>query len=384
MKFMLINSDYLAFQKKLYAGHPGLAGRPYQEQLRVRLDSLFGLSDFYSRHLTALGHEAWDVHYDVKPLQTRWAKENGVSYQDTPGPLQFRLRRGIVPWVSRQADQRWRQEILAAQVKAYRPDVLYCLALYAFDSDFLRDLKGYYGVAVGQHASRLPDVDLSEYDLILSSLPNQVNYFRSQGVDSALFRLGFEPRVLTRLNDRPPRYPLTFVGGVGGDFSGGTRMLEELCRRQPVKVWGYGAERLPADSPIRPVHQGQAWGMQMYQILHDSKITFNRHINFAEDHANNMRLYESTGVGTLLLTDHKSDLHEIFEPGREVVVYHSAEEAAEMTRYYLEHESERQAIAAAGQQRTLRDYNYHVRMQELTALLERKLAGKLKSRTVFS
>ena len=40
----------------------------------------------------------------------------------------------------------------------------------------------------------------------------------------------------------------------------------------------------------------------MYKILGRSKISFNRHINTAENNANNMRLYEATGMGSLLLT----------------------------------------------------------------------------------
>ena len=40
----------------------------------------------------------------------------------------------------------------------------------------------------------------------------------------------------------------------------------------------------------------------MYNILSRSKISFNRHINVAENNANNMRLYEATGMGSLLLT----------------------------------------------------------------------------------
>ena len=44
------------------------------------------------------------------------------------------------------------------------------------------------------------------------------------------------------------------------------------------------------------------------------------------------RLFEATGVGTLLVTDWKKNLHEMFEPGKEVIVYHSPEECAEHDR----------------------------------------------------
>ena len=75
----------------------------------------------------------------------------------------------------------------------------------------------------------------------------------------------------------------------------------------------------------------------------------NRHIGVeAEGYANNMRLYEATGVGSLLLTDDGSNLAELFEPGREVVTYAGADDLVEKARHYLAHEDERRAIAGAG------------------------------------
>ena len=110
----------------------------------------------------------------------------------------------------------------------------------------------------------------------------------------------------------------------------------------------------------------------MYQVLRDSFLTLNHHGNVGV-YANNLRLFEATGVGTLLITDRKENLHEMFGPGKEVVSYGMPEECAEMVQYYLEHDEERQAIAGAGQQRTLRDHTYYKRMQEFTDIVQRYL-----------
>jgi spore maturation protein CgeB len=100
----------------------------------------------------------------------------------------------------------------------------------------------------------------------------------------------------------------------------------------------------------------------------------NRHIDAAEGHANNMRLYEATGSGALLLTDRGSNLHELFEPGREVVVYEGASDLADKAAHYLAHDDERRAIAAAGQARTLSDHTYARRMEQLASALSDRLA----------
>jgi spore maturation protein CgeB len=117
---------------------------------------------------------------------------------------------------------------------------------------------------------------------------------------------------------------------------------------------------------------GQAWGLEMYQILGKSQITINHHGDVAP-YANNMRLYEATGVGTLLVTDWKDDLHETFEPGKEVIAYKSSEECAELVQDYLARTEERESIARAGQQRTLAEHTYFQRMQELVEILQKRL-----------
>jgi spore maturation protein CgeB len=109
--------------------------------------------------------------------------------------------------------------------------------------------------------------------------------------------------------------------------------------------------------------------MEMFRVLYESRVALNRHIGVAEQYANNMRLYEATGVGTLLLTDEKTNLPELFVPGREVATYRDEDELVERVNHYLSHDDERRAVAAAGQARTLAEHTYRHRMEELLAIL---------------
>lgn len=111
----------------------------------------------------------------------------------------------------------------------------------------------------------------------------------------------------------------------------------------------------------------------MYRALARSRVTLNRHINVAENNANNMRLFEATGVGSLLITDRKDNLGELFEVGKEVVAYSSPEEAAELIRYYIAHSDEARLIARAGHERTLKEHSYKARIIELIPLLNKYL-----------
>jgi spore maturation protein CgeB len=362
MRFLILNTDYPAFLEWLYASHPGLKGQPYAEQARVRNETMFGVADFYSTNLRRLGHEAWDIYVNNEFAQKAWGREHGVQLEGQR--RHFWLRGGFVPWISRTSS--WFSEVLSQQVAHYRPDVVLNLAIEAISGRFLKGLKPHMRLLMGQHAAPLPsDEDIRCYDLLLSSLPNQVDHFRRTGVRAELKRLAFEPRILERLKTSPTKTAISFVGSLDPDHQSRLQLLERVCVRPDVELWGPGVSGLPETAWMRRRYKGTAWALDMYQILHNSKITLNHHIDVAEQYANNMRLFEATGVGVLLLTDWKVNLGEMFEPDREVVVYRSPEECAALLDYYLAHDEERDAIARAGQQRTLREHSYFQRMQEL-------------------
>ena len=395
MKFLILNTDYPEFLRWLYAQHPGLEKQPYEEQMRVRVGSLFGVADFYSSNLRKLGHEAWDIHANNEFMQKSWAKEHSISVEEsasvsqgTTAALSRALRmaartplRYLKPFfytVLRRLDSqtRWFYDILATQIKYYKPDVLLNQAMGGISTSFLREMKPYIRLLVGQIASPLPvGEDFEAYDLVISSLPNFVDHFRKLGIPSELHKLAFEPKVLEKLKNYNCEYtiPVSFIGSLFQAHSTRIRWLEHLCQQLDVKVWGTGIDSFPKDSSVCQCYMGKAWGIEMYRIIQRSKITLNHHINVAGLYANNMRLFEATGVGTLLITDWKVNLHEMFEIGKEVVAYRTPEECIELIQYYLEHNEEREAIAMAGQRRTLREHTYYQRMQELVDIVRKHL-----------
>jgi spore maturation protein CgeB len=371
MRFLILNSDYSESLQWLYATRPGLENSPYNEQMTARNQSLLGIADFYSGNLRKLGHEAYDVNINNIWMQKAWAREHGIKAGDWR--WDFRLRKGIVPWVFRVKDDRWFYDVLAAQIKYYQPDVLLTLDM-DLNLEFLRELKGEVRLLVGQHAA-MPlseEKDWSIYDLAVSSFPPTVEWFRRRDIPVALIRWCSDPSLPGRFPDTERTIPLSFVGSFFDVHQSRTALLEHLADTLPLQVWGLMGENGLEGSPLKRSYKGTAWGRDMFMILAQSRITLNHHGN-TPPYANNMRLFEATVMGTLLVTDWKQNLHEMFEPGKEVVAYRSAEECADLIKYYLEHEDERKRIAAAGQQRTLREHTYYHRMQELVAVVQEYL-----------
>jgi hypothetical protein len=373
MKILIVDTYYPAVLDACYRAAPELSTGGYQNQLDALLDQCFGTSDFYSRHLNALGCEARDVIVNCEPLQSTWAKEAGLRCSS-----RFQ---GTAPWISSLpavgrllARPPGLMDIAIAQVLAFRPDVFYCQDISFFPPEALAAIKKETGLVVGQIACPLPpEPYLAGYDLILTSFPHYVPRLRAMGVASEYFRIGFDTRVLERLGATPKDVEASFVGGIGPRHGNAVPVLEYLAANTPIQFFGYGAQTLDPASPILPRHHGEVWGLDMYRALARGRVTLNRHIDVAENNANNMRLYEATGVGSLLITDRKDNLGELFEIGKEIVAYSSKEEAAELINYYIAHPLEADAIARAGQARTLSEHTYQRRMEELAPVLERYL-----------
>lgn len=362
MRILILDTCYPAFLRAHYERHPGLAERPYGEQWRALMDTFFGTADSYSHHLGPLGHEAHEAVANCAPLQLAWAREHG-------------LRLGPLGW-QRQAN---RELVLHAQAEQLGAEVVYVQNLHFPSARAARRFGAGGARLVGQIASAPPHPrKLRQYALVLTSFPHYVERFRSLGVPSEYFRIGFDERVLARLEREPAEPPTraaVFVGALNRRrHREGNTVLEEVATRAPIEFWGYGARSWPTASPLQRAYRGEAWGLDMYRVLHRAPIAVNRHIREAEGFANNMRLYEATGVGTLLLTDEKTNLGDLWEPGREVVTYRNATELADAVNHYLAHDDERREIARAGQARTLREHTYRQRMAELVAILERSLA----------
>jgi hypothetical protein len=377
MRILVLDTYYPPFLREHYANRPGLADAPYAEQLDALMARSFGTSDAYSHNLRTLGHEAEELVVNCVPLQARWAAEHG---ERAPiAPVRRLFERAARPAARLPVVGDTLHRILRAQVEAYAPDVVYVQDMRFHTTRQIAELRAPRRLIVGQIASAAPsDEHARAFDLILTSFPHFVERFRALGVRSEYFRIGFDERVLDRLRaaQPAPAGDLVFVGGLDPGVHGeGIRLLELLCGQlgDAVTVYGYGAGRLAKDSLILPRYRGEAWGLEMYRVLAGARVVLNRHIAAAEGYANNMRLYEATGVGAALLTDEGRNLAELFAPGREVATY-SGPDLVARARELLADEPGRAAIAAAGQERTLSEHTYARRMAELAQLLERSVA----------
>ncbi len=81
------------------------------------------------------------------------------------------------------------------------------------------------------------------------------------------------------------------------------------------------------------------------------------------------RPFELAAMGACIVANPYEGIEEWFEPGKELMVVHSADEAIERYRYLLAHDSERIAIGNAARERVLKQHTYRHRARELIDIL---------------
>ena len=399
MRLLRLTTLYQRYLEEFYGKNLALRTAPYAAQ-RAALDhDAFGWADFWNEALRPRGYEVLDVAINARPIQRAWAAEHlgraGADLSD--------------------------EAIGVEQARAFRPDVVWLDVASEPLIRRIRDEVPSVRLALGYTGSLAPESPAWRHvDLMISCADEVVERFTQQGLRAAQLHHGYDPRVETRLERGPKRWDVSFVGQILADdsvHSTRARVLERLQRPFSIAVfspddttslrargrawlrgaagsvgrllvrWGLPEERLArfprlarAASERKVRGQGMspalraaihppAFGLAMYQLLHDSHATLNVHADSSPRFASNMRLFEATGVGTCLITDWKENLGSLFDLDREVVAYKSVEELEAKLRWLASSPAEREAIAAAGRKRALREHTYAHRAERLDTLI---------------
>ena len=79
----------------------------------------------------------------------------------------------------------------------------------------------------------------------------------------------------------------------------------------------------------------------------------------------NQRVFDVPASGAFLLTDHKEQLFELFEPDKEVITYREPQEARKLARWYADRPAARENIIRAAQRRVSGCHLYRHRLGEI-------------------
>lgn len=374
-RLFIATTYYPQFVDDFYKLHPELTGATYADQFNPLMQQGFGFGDVWKYELEKTGlFEVELVVINIPRLQHCWANEHRI-------PI---------------SEESWMEEILIEQIQLFKPDVLFAHDRIFITPSLIRrirsEVKSIYKV-ISWDGIALCDTKVFEAsDMILSCGKFISDYYVSKGISSEVFPFAFDQRILDHLHVEKYKYAVSFAGSLTLRKNGHFQRLELLRKMDQsflCDMWlssfddhrpyfykmlakmaiegkwkqVFGAVRLSNHN------HGDAFGLFMLSILASSRITLNSHIDTANKTAGNSRLWEATGVGACLVTDWKENINDIFIEDKEVVTYKSPEECVEKVRYLLDHPAKAEAIAQAGQQRTLNEYSYEKRLKAVIPYL---------------
>ncbi|MEZ4672456.1 MAG: glycosyltransferase [Anaerolineae bacterium] len=119
---------------------------------------------------------------------------------------------------------------------------------------------------------------------------------------------------------------------------------------------------------LKAYERGRALGEDMLEVLSAARLTINTNGDFMR-YGGNMRLFEAAAVGALQLVDDVPGVHQWFTPGENIVTYSDHDDLRARARYYLEHETERVALAQRAREHVYAHHTYDQRAQRLDELL---------------
>lgn len=353
MKILILEQDYLGAISAYCHAHPDHRALPAHEQIERTLGNQAYLGDSYQAALAELGHEVHTVFPTCVALQEAWATEHG--YADL-----FAMH--------------GTNALVIEQVRHIHPDVLYIHSGVFVDGALLNACREHTSLIVSQWSCKLMEtVPYHLFDLIISSARNFVEEFRTRGIHAEHVQHGFDVRQFSSPQPLPVR-DVVFTGALLKDHHAGRIAdLETIAAAIPLEFYGYGTDSLPPESSIRAAFRGSAWGKDMLSLLASSRISLHLPGDAVMSDAGSKRLFEVTGMGSMLLTRKQPGLDLLFEDGREIVTFTTTGECIELMKHYLAHEQERAAIALAGQQRTLHNHTVTERAKEIAAHLQAAL-----------
>ena len=159
---------------------------------------------------------------------------------------------------------------------------------------------------------------------------------------------------------------------VGARYPGREALLTDLATSGvPVRAYG-------RDWSGHPVDRLRTWRLRQppvphgrdlpradaYAVMAGARATLNVH---GDQDGFTMRTFEACGVGALQLVD-RADVSRHYEPGVELAVFGSPEEAAELARRAATDRPWADGLRAAGRARTLAEHTFVHRARDLEAL----------------
>lgn len=226
------------------------------------------------------------------------------------------------------------------------------------------------------HSSIRYRASLPVFDLVVTTKSYIVDDLQALGARSVLFAGNAYAPNIHRFLDLSATDRESFacdVGFVGTFEEDRAQLMLQLAQAGvPITIRGHGWHRFEESHPLLTILPGQLGEEDYVKAINATKINLGFLRKGARDRQTT-RSIEIPGCRAFLLAERTEEHKELFEEGVEVEFFDSFDELQEKCRYFLEHDDERQRIAAAGYQRCIRSgYSNRDRLRHILEVLEER------------
>ena len=382
-----------------YLDNPNTKSLSYDDHCNLLINNTTEFAGCYTRNFRKLGIDTKCVISNDTSLQNKWRSENSTNSTK-------------------------KSNILFEQINAFKPDILWIENLSYINTAWfkrvreeIKTIKLIIAYHCAPYDKKLIE-KLRKADFIITCTPGLKQAFENESLKTYLIYHGFDNELLTRVERKGKVLSnnLVFSGSLitGGSFHNiRINLIENLIKenidlalyvtlekrykikakqliyilaeilkklklnwltdRIPIFQYGQSPVKSYSETLLRSNHQ-PLYGIDMFNLFQKSKIVLNLHTGVAGDYAGNMRMFEVTGIGSCLLTDNKKNMNDLFEVGKEVMIYDSPEDCIEKVKWLLEHDQEREKIAMLGQRKTLGMHTVEIRCRSIIDIINKELS----------
>ena len=260
--------------------------------------------------------------------------------------------------------------IARVQILYYKPDIIWFFGPAHIPPQLLSTIPNSTKIFKIAHiSSQLPNMDwFKNYNLMLSSQNIHVTKWHENNYRAKLFKPAVDLDECRSLDWESRRFNISFVGSITPNHTKRFDYLERLSNQFEIQLHGPGVELIPDQSNLKNKWHAPLWGKDLFNLFANSKISLNIHVDSSPTESANVRLLETTGCGSLLLTENSPNLHEYFSEN-EVVSYDSFYDLDNKIKFLRSNDKYAKEVAARGRQKTLSAHTYDNRVSEISKTL---------------
>jgi spore maturation protein CgeB len=378
-KILFISSLYPEIIQNIYRENRDLSNYSYDKQYQTIIQMTHSWSDCLMQKMKDF--DSVNIFPFIAKLQNKWQEENSIKSSTV-------------------------YELIIKQILFYKPDILFFESAVEFSSDFYSSIKKLcpsVKYITGHCCCKFTKDNIKSFqifDLLFTSSPQYESAFKENKIKTSLVYHCFDSTMIKQDIIYPfsNRRNLIFTGTLNNHvFIDRVTILNHLLKNNvkidiftsiprkidlfkyyikkilflivnkiknilPIKIFKNLSEKYanlyPIKLPLKIVKNSKKaiFSNQMIEEIANSKICLNIHGGPLKNYAANIRLFEATGAGSCLLTEHMENLNDLFEIDKEIVTFHNENDCLNKISWLLKNPEICEKIAKAGQKKTL---EYH-------------------------